>query len=237
VLVNGGLNLSELDGWWAEAYSPEVGWALGDGKEHGDEESWDAVEAEALYSLLEHDIIPEFYSRDENNIPTTWIGRMRESTARLTPQFSATRTVQEYLEKYYLPGAKGYSKRAADNGALASEITSWKESISEQWQNLRFGEMKVDTLNDEHVFEMEVYFSGINPDHVSVELYADGVNGEAPSTQKMVRGPRLSGVANGYLYKGTAPANRPSEDYTARLVPFHEGVSVPLEEPSILWQR
>ncbi|MCL4540695.1 MAG: alpha-glucan family phosphorylase [Bacteroidetes bacterium] len=237
VLVNGGLNLSELDGWWAEAYSPEVGWALGDGKEHDDEQNWDAVEAEALYSLLEHDIIPEFYSRDENDIPTKWIARMRESTARLTPQFSATRTVQEYLEDYYLPGATGYGKRAADNAALALGIANWKKSLSDQWQHLRFGEMKVETVKDEHLFEVEVYFSAINPDHVSVELYADGLNGGEPSIRRMIKGRRLSGVANGYLYKGTAPADRPPEEYTARLVPFYEGVSVPLEAPQILWQR
>ena len=69
VLVNGGLNLSELDGWWAEAYTPEVGWALGDGQEHGDEQAWDASEALALYDLLERDVIPEFYKRDEKGIP------------------------------------------------------------------------------------------------------------------------------------------------------------------------
>ena len=65
VLVNGGINLSELDGWWAEAYTPDVGWALGDGQEHGDDPAWDAVEAEALYELLEREVIPEFYARNE----------------------------------------------------------------------------------------------------------------------------------------------------------------------------
>ena len=73
VLVNGGLNLSELDGWWAEAYTPEVGWALGDGQEHGDDPAWDAAEAEALYELLEREVIPEFYARDEQGIPTAWV--------------------------------------------------------------------------------------------------------------------------------------------------------------------
>ena len=93
VLVNGGLNLSELDGWWAEAYTPEVGWALGDGQEHDDEQSWDAIEAGELYDLLERDVIPEFYKRDEKGIPTAWVARMRESMARLTPQFSSNRAV------------------------------------------------------------------------------------------------------------------------------------------------
>ena len=87
VLVNGGLNLSELDGWWAEAYSPEVGWAIGDGREHGDDPAWDAAEAEALYGLLEREVIPEFYARDEHGIPRRWVARMRESMARLTPRF------------------------------------------------------------------------------------------------------------------------------------------------------
>jgi len=96
VLVNGGINLSELDGWWAEAYTPEVGWALGDGQEHGDDPAWDAVEADALYDLLEWEVIPEFYTRDKSGIPTAWVKRMRESMAQLTPQFSANRTVREY---------------------------------------------------------------------------------------------------------------------------------------------
>ena len=121
VLVNGGLNLSELDGWWAEAYTPEVGWALGDGQEHGDDPAWDAIEADALYDLLEQEVIPEFYARDEHGIPTAWVKRMRESMARLTPRFSANRTVREYTEQHYLPAAAAYRTRAADKGAVGRQ--------------------------------------------------------------------------------------------------------------------
>ena len=92
-MANGGLNLSELDGWWAEAYTPEVGWALGDGQEHGDDPAWDATEAAALYNLLEDQVIPEFYTRSRQGIPITWVKRMRESMAGLTAQFSANRAV------------------------------------------------------------------------------------------------------------------------------------------------
>ena len=126
VLVNGGINLSELDGWWAEAYTPEVGWALGDGREHGDDPAWDAAEADALYDLLEREVIPEFYTRDESGIPTAWVKRMRESMARLTPRFSANRAVREYTEQHYLPAAAAYRERAANKGAVGRQIVDWQ---------------------------------------------------------------------------------------------------------------
>ena len=145
VLVNGGINLSELDGWWAEAYTPEVGWALGDGQEHGDDPAWDAAEAEALYDLLEREVIPEFYARDEQGIPTAWVARMRESMARLTPRFSANRAVREYTEQHYLPAAATYRERAADKGAVGRNIVNWEHTLKEKWATLRFGEVKVQT--------------------------------------------------------------------------------------------
>ena len=122
VLVNGGVNLSELDGWWAEAYTPEVGWALGDGQVHGDNPGWDAVEAGALYDLLERKVIPEFYTRDKSGIPGPWVKRMRQSMARLTPRFSANRTVREYAEQRYLPAAAAYRGRAANKGEGGRQV-------------------------------------------------------------------------------------------------------------------
>jgi starch phosphorylase len=83
VLANGGLNLSELDGWWAEAYSPEVGWAIGDGQSHGDDLDWDRTEAEQLYALLENEIIAEFYERGNDGVPTRWVAKIR--TPRIIP--------------------------------------------------------------------------------------------------------------------------------------------------------
>jgi starch phosphorylase len=117
VLVNGGLNLSELDGWWAEADTPEVGWALGDGQEH-DDPAWDAAEAEALYTLLEQEVIPLFYTRNAHGIPINWVVRLQESTAQLTPRFSANSNVRAYAEQYYLAAAMAYRKRAAHHGEL-----------------------------------------------------------------------------------------------------------------------
>ena len=233
VLVNGGINLSELDGWWAEAYQPELGWALGDdGTEHGDDPAWDATEANALYDLLEREVIPEFYNRDDSGIPTAWVKRMQESMAQLTPHFSANRTVQQYTEQYYLPAAAAYRERAANNGEVGKQIVDWQHNLEQKWNTLRFGEMKVVSDSKCHTFDVEVYFGRLDSNSVQVELYTNGER----KHQKMKRSKPLT-EANGYIFSAVVPSLRPSTDYTARVIPYYNGVAIPLEEVRILWQR
>lgn len=237
VLANGGMNLSELDGWWAEAYTPDVGWAIGDGKEHGDDPNVDAAEAETLYELLEREIIPKFYRRDSQGIPTQWTAMMRESMARLTPVFSANRVVREYTEKHYLPAAADYSARAAERGKAALEFIEWQKSLTENWTHIRFGELSVATQDGQHRFEVPLYLDDLQVDAVRVELYADPTAGGQPIRQEMQRGHALIGSTGGYVYVAAVPAERPAGDYTARVIPFKPGASVPLEANQILWQR
>ena len=237
VLVNGGLNLSELDGWWAEAYSPEVGWALGDGREHGDDPAWDAAEADALYDLLEREVIPEFYARDAGGIPAAWVARIRESMARLTPRFSASRAVCEYTEQHYLPAASAYLARAADKGAIARQVVDWQRGLKQKWAALRWGEVTVRNRGERHEFEVQVYLHDLAPEAVRVELYAKGVNGDAPERVEMKRVGQYPGSPGGCIYGAAVSAARPATDYTARLMPRFDGVAVPLEDARILWQR
>jgi starch phosphorylase len=237
VLVNGGLNLSEIDGWWAEAFTPEVGWALGDGREHGDDPSWDAAEAVALYDLLERVVVPEFFDRDSNGMPTAWLARIRESMAWLTPYFSANRGVREYTERYYLPAAERYRNRAAGNGAVGEDIRGWQRLITEHWNAVRFGETNVQTREGQHVIRVQVFLGDLDPDAVQVELYADAVDDTNPVRQPMTREQALTSSVSGWLYRAEVPAARPAVDYTARLIPRHPAVRIPLEAPQILWQR
>ncbi len=237
VLVNGGINLSELDGWWAEAYAPDVGWALGDGQEHDSDRAWDAIEAEALYDLLEREVIPEFYTRDAQGIPTAWVARMRESMAQLTPRFSTNRAVREYTEQYYLPAAVAYRERAVDNGAIGVALVDWRHTLEQKWAALRFGEVKLEIAGEQYLIEVQVYLDELDPESVRVELYANGVDGTAAERVEMQRVRQLVGAANGYAYRAEVPAARTASDYTARLIPRHGGAAVPLEAPHILWQR
>jgi starch phosphorylase len=237
VLVNGGINLSELDGWWAEAYVPDLGWALGDGQEHGDDPAWDAAEAEVLYERLEREVIPEFYTRDAQGIPTAWVARMRESMARLTPRFSANRTVREYTEQHYLPAAAAYHLRGAKKGAIGRQMLDWRHSLEQKWAALRFGEVTVETKGEHHVFDVQVYLNDLDANSITVELYADGGKGGRPVRQEMKRVRQLPGASGGYVYSAAVSAARPPEDYTARVIPERDGVAIPLEEARILWQR
>ncbi len=236
VLVNGGINLSELDGWWAEAYTPDVGWALGDGREHDEDPAWDAAEARALYDLLEQKVAPEFYSRDNNGIPAAWVARIRESMARLTPQFSANRTVREYTELYYLPAAALYRARAADKGAAGNLLVDWRRSVERNWAGLRFGEVRIESGGTHHTFHVQVYTNGLDLNAIRVELYADGKDGSSPLRQEMTLLRRLPDSTTGYLYRALVPSDRPAADYTPRIIPYFPGASIPLEGTRILWR-
>ncbi len=239
VLVNGGLNLSELDGWWAEAYMPDVGWALGDGQEHGDDPAWDAAEAEALYERLEQEVIPEFYARNGEGLPPAWVGRIRESMARLTPRFSATRTVREYTEQHYLPAAAAYHGRAANQGAAARRLVDWRNALAPQWAALRFGHVAVETNGNQRVITVEVFLKDVSAEKVRVELYANGPkNGEAVRQEMTRLRPLADGTGgNAFIYSATVSCDRPATDYTARILPHCDGLAVPLEAGWILWQK
>jgi starch phosphorylase len=237
VLVNGGLNLSELDGWWAEAYEPNVGWALGDGKEHGGDPAWEAREAARLYELLEDQIIPEFYTRDGHGIPKRWVARVRESMASLTPQFSAVRAVKDYAEQCYLPAADAYHRRADEQCTLGRQITSWVRTLREGWDALRIGGMTVDTLGDNHHFKAEIEFGALDPRAVRVELYANSLQDGPPTRAAMTRTDSSTKAAASFRYAASVPSSRPASDYTVRIVPAHSEANVPLEAAQILWQH
>ena len=235
VLVNGALNLSVLDGWWAEAYSPKVGWAIGDGNEHGDDPEWDRMDAEALYAALENEIIPEFYQRDEQGIPRSWIARVRESMAVLTPEFSANRTVRQYTEEQYIPAATAYARRACGNSDLTASFLAWQEEIAANWNDVHFGALDVSEQEGDLVCSVEVYLGALDPNSIRVEMYADSQNGGPAFWREMQTSvPERSPEPHPYMTR--IRTTRPASDFTARILPHH-ALALPTENRRILWQR
>jgi starch phosphorylase len=235
VLVNGGLNLSELDGWWAEAYSPEVGWAIGDGKEHGADPALDAAEAETLYALLENEVIPEFYERTPEGMPVKWLHRIRESMALLTSQFSANRAIREYTEGHYLPAASNYTERAANDSKLGISLLQWQQNMAQHWESVRFGNLRIASRDGHHLFQLEVLPGDLHPDELIVELYAEPIPGGATVREAMTadKQPVSPGVL---LYSTEVSATRASTDYTPRIISRRPSAFLPPELTQILWR-
>jgi starch phosphorylase len=240
VLANGGLNLSSLDGWWDEAYDPQVGWALGDREDHS-EPGCDVADAKELYRLLEETVVPLFYERDVEGIAKGWVAMVKASMARLTPRFNSARMMQEYVEKIYRPAAIAYRNRTADGARLAEELAAWQKRLNECWKEIRFGRLTTSQDGNFWSFSVEVYLGEIRPEDVKVELYADPLPMQSgpKNPEKIVmteQGP-LAGAINGFIYRVRVPAKRAAEDYTPRIVPYHEHAFIPLEEVHILWMR
>ena len=236
ILVNGGLNLSELDGWWAEAYTPKVGWAIGDAQIESRPDR-DALEAEQLYQTLEQQIIPDFYERDQSGIPRKWIARVRASMSELTPHFSANRMMREYVEKAYVPAAKAFHKRTAADAKLTKELKIWLKSLEESWKQLRFGELLVTPSENGFSVEVEVYCRDMDPSLIIVELFSNASPGGNSVRIAMTRIKAIPGMVNAFLYHANLPQSSSPEHYTPRVIPFHPEAIIPLELQNILWQR
>ena len=234
VLVNGGLNVSELDGWWAEAYTPEVGWALGDGKEQT-EPGWDVRDAEQLYQLLEDEIAPLFYARDSAGIPRAWVTRMRASMAQLAPQFSTNRMVQEYVDQLYLPAATAVRRRIANQGQLAKQLFQWDRQLHQQWHEIHWGNLIVRKKSDTWYFEVQIYLGEVAPDAIQVQLYADPSSLDGSFCEVMEQSTEIPGAVHGYLYVGSVSRQRPHTDFTPRVVAHRPEAKIPAENNLILW--
>jgi glycogen phosphorylase len=237
VLVNGGINLSVLDGWWDEAYKPSLGWGIGKHQNGQPAELQDQQDAAQLYDLLEREVIPEFYRRNAEGIPEEWVSRIRKSMAHLTPRFSANRCLREYTEKFYLPAADAFLKRAANGGVEGLALFRQARRMMENWKDVHFGNVTFNSTEKQHLVRAEVYLQNLPVTEARVELYADGRNGQAAEIHCMALENNVPGTPGFVVYKAVISAERPASDYTPRLLPCNENLVLPLECPVICWQR
>ncbi|MCE3251364.1 MAG: glgP [Cellvibrio sp.] len=232
VLVNGGLNLSTLDGWWAEGYQPHFGWALGDGLEHNPAQ--DHADALQLYQLLEEEIIPRFYARDEEGLPREWIRLMRASMTELAPRFSSNRMMQEYLDQHYQPLAREFAARTADNASLTRTLNQWTRHLHQHWHEIHIGERTLNQASQGWQLDVNIHLGAITPETIAVEAIADATN--TFPAQRIVLSLARAGIADVHHYGGQLPPDRPASDFSLRVIPAHDHALVPAENSLICWQ-
>jgi glycogen phosphorylase len=243
VVPNGGLNLSVLDGWWVEGYRSEVGWAIGSGEEYADLEYQDRVESQALYSLLEQEVIPLFFERSADGLPRGWIHMMKASMRHLGPAFSAARMVSEYAERFYIPAADHHRAMVADGYTRARSLAAWKTRVRGAWsevsvvsvENGGAGEVAVGSLLS---VEARVRLGSLGAGDVKVEAYsgvltAEGQLGSGQATP-------LAWVAQEgdmHVYRGAVVCDTSgARGYAVRVLPAQEGVLIPNELALVTWE-
>jgi starch phosphorylase len=183
--MNGILNLSILDGWWPEGFDGMNGWAIGDGSSNAvvegenSEEKIDAADADALYDLLERDVVPLYYQRDSNNVPNAWLERSKDAIATIAPKFSAQRMVQDYVTRYYAPASERFAAISANNNEAASNLAVWRKNISQHWPSVYLSaraaedtvaENKVHQIGDELELEAVLHPRDLGNSELCVEV-------------------------------------------------------------------
>ena len=242
-LANGALNLSVLDGWWAEACQVDVGWAIGRGEEYEDHAYQNQVEASALYNILEKEAVPLFYDRGSDGLPRGWVSRMKNAMRLLCPVFNTHRMVQEYTEHFYLPAHQRAQNLAENNGARAKALAQWKQHIRQAWSQVRIEEVTSTATLPSQVggkleIQARVVLGNLRPQDVAVELYHGHINvtGDIENSSALPMHPKKAESNGLCLYAGTLPFHASGRwGYTVRVLPFHEDQNTPFDTGCITW--
>jgi alpha-glucan phosphorylases len=244
VLPNGGLNLSILDGWWCEGYDQMTGWAIGSGEEYEDAAQQDEVESQALYDLLEREVVPLYYDLSPEGTPLGWIAKMRNSMKKLCPIFNTNRMVAEYTERFYLRAARRYQALTADSAARAKNLVQWRTRVYSKWNEVSIEKVETDRTGPVAVganLEVNVLLRlGTLPaTDVSVQAYYGIMNAGGrpelgtPQNLELYQSPG-EGL---HQYRGSIAFPHSGQwGFSIRVVPFHPDAILPYEFPLITWE-
>lgn len=240
--INGVLNVSILDGWWAEGYDPELGYAIGAGEEYEDEELQDEVESKLLYDLLEREIIPTYYDRGRDSLPRDWIGKMKASMTGLGGRFSTSRMLVEYSERFYLPALKNYDKVNRDGLSRAKAATAFVERLQGEWQNVSVfnvdgGSSRSLKVGDAFTVSCHVHLGGIDPSEVTVQVYTGRIDSEGqlenPQTVDMKAVDRDD---QGHIFRVKVRCTQAGrQGYAVRVLPKNDSLVHPFVPGLIRW--
>ncbi len=243
--ANGVINLSIPDGWWDEAYSIKSGWSIGRGEVYDDINLQNEVESNAIYNLLEKEIVPLFYDRGRDGLPRKWIDLMKSSMINLCPIFNANRMVREYFENSYLPSFKRFNKMNKVNAEKAKELAKWKSYMKGNWGNIKITNIsakksKEISVGTEFDVYADIYLDSFKPEDVQVQIYFGSVNSQMKiiDAVSIPMENRVPGNGGNYTFVGKiACKNSGRHGYSLRILPKHEYQNNLFETGLILWSN
>ncbi len=241
--MNGIMNLSILDGWWDEADYVRTGWPIGSGEMYEDQNYQDQIEANALYDLIEQEVVPLFYDRDQEGIPHRWVGKMKDAIRLNCPTFNTSRMVGEYAQKAYFTVSDRYDIMTANNYAAAKELAHWKQKLSNSWYGIKIVDIDISEspdiqVNQNIAVKARIHLAGLSPSDVQIQLYKGAVDadGEIVNGETVVMDHQGSDPHSHSLY--TANINYSASGFqglSLRVLPKHEYLSNSYEPGYILW--
>jgi starch phosphorylase len=240
--ANGALNLSVLDGWWAEGYQPGLGWAIGVGEEYESHDYQDEIESQALYHLLEKTILPLFHERGRDNLPREWIAMMKRSIETLAARFNSHRMVQDYVHQFYIPLALQWNQIKSNSFQGGRELAIWAERLRKNWSDVRILEIRTDNLRNIdlgtalHV-EVTVRLGSLSSQDLSVETYFGPVDSKADFLDRSTLPLRpLKREGDVTVFQGDIPCEAAGRfGFRVRVLPDHPLMSNPHCLGLILW--
>jgi starch phosphorylase len=242
--INGAINLSILDGWWEEAYKTDSGsgWAIGNAEMFDNEEHQAEHDTQALFNLLEKQVVPEFYERGADDVPRRWIERMKKSIQTVVSFFNTNRMVQEYFERFYLPANERFEKLTADQWQTAIDVTQWKSKVSSHWNEVRIFDVDANTnqpLKSGTPLQInaKVYLGTLTPQEVRVEISHGPLDANGAVIHKHRTPMTVNQSDNGvHQYSGTiVPSTCGQQGYGIRVLPKHPQIDLRLEPGLIRW--
>jgi starch phosphorylase len=242
VVMNGGLNLSILDGWWAEAYGQENGWAIGAGEEYTDLTYQDDVESRAIYDLLEQEIVPLFYNRTSDDIPRGWLKMVKRSLRTLAPVFNTNRMLQEYMQVCYWPSQQRFASLSGENIQTAKALAAWRRTLEKSWPQVRVEAVEPRgsdgvAVGRELEVQARVQLGPLKPDDVEVQLFHGPVDSLGEIAQPHTVTMANQALDNGaYVYYGAIPCRASGQHgFAVRILPKHVALANPFMTGLVCW--
>jgi len=243
VIYNGGLNVSILDGWWAEGYDPTLGWAIGGGEQYPPEEAemQDEIEARALYDILESEVIPTFYMRGRDGLPRDWIRMVKNSMMELAPFFSTYRMLKEYTDRYYVPAHNRYANLTKPDLKPGIEYAAWLETFKSQWDSVKVLDVETTEPNlhvgGELAVKATIELGTLKPSDVTVQLYSGTLNSKGEITNGTAQNmSKTKGKSGKYTFEGSMIYDRSGDHgVSVRVLPNNKNLADPFLTGYIRW--